>query len=828
MYRVLTCLVTEHDLRLVFLAALVCFLGSLAAMSLFQRADATEGRVRIGWVLIAGAATGSGIWATHFIAMLAYEPGFPVAYHVGTTVLSLAAAIALCSAGIGLATLDGGRFAKPVGGAVVGGGIGVMHYLGVAAVEIPAHMVWRADLVVASILLGMAFSAAAIAVGARRDSWTGLIGGAGLFTIAVASHHFTGMGAIGFIPDPLRQVDSLSVSSDIMAIAIAGLAVAIAGMSLIGALADRRMSVKTEALRSRIGQINKSHQEQLADVGARLREHHVRLDTALNNMSQGLVMFDGNADLVVCNRRYLDMYGLDPDRVRPGIPLTELLWLRQEAGSFPGDPAVYVEQLLASMSKGFASSARSELADGRVIVVVNQPMSGGGWVATHEDITEQQRAEERITYLAHHDMLTGLANRTAFAERLDEALAKSRATGESFALFCIDLDRFKEVNDVFGHAAGDLLLQQAAQRMTQEAPDALIARLGGDEFTIVLANGPAEAEALANRLLERFGQDFEIDGRHLRAGLSIGVALYPTDGRDAATLLANADAALYRAKREGRGAFRFFEASMDAHLRARRAMQQDLRNALQNNELLLHYQPQATMSGEVVGFEALLRWNSPAHGLVPPSTFVPLAEESGLVIEIGEWVLREACREAASWRKPLKIAVNLSAVQFQHGDLPSTVHAVLLETGLSPLRLELEITESVLIGDLARTVAILRRLKAFGVNIAMDDFGTGYSSLSYLQSFPFDKIKIDRSFISSVERNVQSAAIVRAVIGLAQGLDLPVIAEGVESREQLAFLERECCDEVQGYFVGRPGPIENYADVVDDATPLPKRVANAG
>jgi predicted signal transduction protein with EAL and GGDEF domain len=369
---------------------------------------------------------------------------------------------------------------------------------------------------------------------------------------------------------------------------------------------------------------------------------------------------------------------------------------------------------------------------------------------------------------------------------------------------------------VFGHGVGDDLLRELSRRLRDRAGDAFLARLGGDEFVIITPNGdqPALAEAMAAGLLEAVAADLEINGQHLRVGISIGVAIFPDDGADATTLLNNTDAALYRAKIAGRGKTRFFEVEMDNRLRERRAIQHELSSAIARNELHLHYQPQARIDGEVIGFEALLRWNNPQRGMVSPATFIPIAEESGLIMEIGEWVLRQACNEAASWPRPLQIAVNLSPIQFRHGDLAALVHSVLLETGLAPVRLELEITEGVLVEDFARGLSILRRLKALGVRIAMDDFGTGYSSLSYLQAFPFDKIKIDQSFISNLKTNPQSAAIVCAVVGLARGLNLPVLAEGVETSAQLDFLVTESCDEVQGYLIGRPQPIAQYSKLI--------------
>ena len=430
-----------------------------------------------------------------------------------------------------------------------------------------------------------------------------------------------------------------------------------------------------------------------------------------------------------------------------------------------------------------------------------------------EDITERQRAEERINFLAHHDALTGLPNRAAFMQRLTDHLADCEKAGGSFSVLSVDLDRFKTVNDLYGHPTGDLLLREVARRLAATAEGSVVARLGGDEFMLLCPDTPqpAASETLGTRLKAAMTEEFELDGHRLRCGMSIGIAVYPTDGRDHTTLLANADAALYRSKAEGRDTVRFFEPEMDRRLRDRRALQNDLVTALSRGELSLHFQPQARIDGEVFGFEALLRWNHPTRGSVSPGVFIPLAEESNLIVEISEWVLREACRVAASWDRPLTVSVNLSPIQFRHGDLPTLIQSILLETGLSPGRLELEITESVLIGDFARVVGLLRRIKAMGIKIAMDDFGTGYSSLSYLQSFPFDKIKIDRSFVSSIGHNEQSTAIIRAVIGLCHGLDLPVIAEGVESEEQRAFLEREDCGEIQGFLIGRPAPIANYA-----------------
>ncbi len=537
---------------------------------------------------------------------------------------------------------------------------------------------------------------------------------------------------------------------------------------------------------------------------------NIRFDAALNNMSHGLAMFDRDHRLIVANRRFAEIYDLPPELVAPGTAQQAIVD-HGAARFLPATPDPQSEQNLLPPLPEHAAAFKLNLADGRVIYVNRQVMTDGGWVATHEDITERQRAEAQIAHMAHHDALTRLPNRLTFHERLDEALALRRRD-EWVAVLCLDLDHFKDVNDTLGHPVGDALLKVVADRLRAAVPEtALVARLSGDEFAVVDAGvaSPEAAGEVAQRLVEIVGEPYDIDGHHLVIATSIGIALSPSDGIDADSLLKNADMALYRAKADGRATHRYFEPEMDARLQARRALELDLRKAIIAGEFRLYYQPLIDLeSDEVSGFEALIRWAHPERGIVSPIEFIPLAEETGLIVPIGDWVLRQACAEASTWPAGIKVAVNLSPAQFKNRNLLTAVVGALAASGLNASRLELEITESVLLENNQTTLATLHQLRGLGVRISMDDFGTGYSSLSYLRSFPFDKIKIDQSFTRDLADKQDSAAIVRAVAGLGHSLGIATTAEGVETARQLELLRSEGCTEVQGYYFSQPRPAE--------------------
>ncbi len=534
-----------------------------------------------------------------------------------------------------------------------------------------------------------------------------------------------------------------------------------------------------------------------------------RLGSALNHMTQGLCMVDRGGRVLVHNRQFAAMFGSPT----AGMQAAEALP--------PGLPQV------APTPDGAMSAAFTRtLEDGRVIAVARRPMADGGWVATYDDVTERHRTEMRMAHMARHDALTGLPNRVLFHDHTRHALAEMRR-GEGLAVLCLDLDHFKAVNDALGHRVGDALLLAVATRLldcTREAD--LVVRLGGDEFAVVqcATEQPEQAKLLADRLIAALAIPFEVERHQIAIGTSIGIALTADERASADELLKGADIALYRAKAEGRGTFRFFEAAMDARIQARRRLELDLRQAVTDGQFEVHYQPLVSVqTGAVNGAEALARWRHPTRGMVMPAEFIPVAEEIGLISSLGLWVLERACADAMKWPDYVKVAVNLSPQQFKNNRLADEVAEVLDRSGLPPHRLELEITESLLLQDSEAILSILHELRAHGVRISMDDFGTGYSSLSYLRRFPFDKIKIDQSFVRNLSEREDCIAIVRAVIGLGRSLGMAVIAEGVETEEQFALLEAEGCNQVQGYLFSPPQPIEVVSELINRyvAQPLP-------
>lgn len=549
--------------------------------------------------------------------------------------------------------------------------------------------------------------------------------------------------------------------------------------------------------------------DDLRATSAALQTQNRRFRAALSNMSQGLCMFDAQGHLVVWNERFGEMFGLSYAALQPGVTLDKLV-----AEAVEGDGSAPLRQI-HSQQQGLIREHRSsvfvqEYFDGRAISVTHAALGDGGWIATYEDITDLRRVEHQIVHMAHFDSLTDLANRVLFGEKLDQALSRARQDESFLAIMCLDLDRFKDVNDTLGHQRGDELLKCVADRLRHNVRGKdVVARVGGDEFTLLLlpSDEPRDLAAIASRLIEAVSAPYEIDGQEVLIGLSIGIAEFKRTSDDAGVLLKQADLALYEAKTSGKRTFRFFEPQMDDQLQARKGLEADLRKALPNNELDVFYQPvMHAEREEICGFEALVRWRHPTRGMIPPDEFIPVAEDIGLIVNLGDWVLRQACEQATRWPGEIRIAVNLSPAQFRSQALVQAVVNALAASGLSAHRLELEITESVLLEDSEHTLTILHQLRELGVRVALDDFGTGYSSLSYLRSFPFDKIKIDQSFIRDMSDNSDHLPIVELVIALGRDLGVTTTAEGVETEEQFRKLQALGCTELQGYFFGRPKP----------------------
>jgi len=618
------------------------------------------------------------------------------------------------------------------------------------------------------------------------------------------------------VRDALRAIEAdVAVARDNLSLSVHSQLQSLAQMLLLVVLLGAAVSLTaffgTLHFSNAINRTNMALRERDAEV---VEKGH-RLDVALENMPHGLSMFDANSRLVLCNAHYTDMYQLGAADIRPGTSLQTLLERRMAADICATDSDVHIENVAKLITSGKPYQLMNKFHDGRVIAVTVQPMDGGGWVSIHQDITEQRRAEERIAYLAHHDALTGLPNRVQLRQHIDKSLSALQH-GKTIAVLGLDLDYFKNVNDSLGHPFGDAVLCAVSERLRSCLRDTdFVARTGGDEFSIlqVGAAQPDDASALAERLIAAMSTPFDLNGHHVFIGTSVGITIAAADGADPDALLKQADLALYRAKADGRNTFTFFEPEMDAKVQARRQLEVDLRQAIAAGEFELFYQPIVNLKDKKVScLEALLRWNHPNRGRISPDQFIPLAEETGLIVPIGEWVIRQACAQAATWPADIRVAVNLSPVQFRNKTLVATVVSAMAAARLSPNRLEIEITESILLQNTESTLAVLHQLRDLGVRTAMDDFGTGYSSLSYLLSFPFDKIKIDKSFLIDLANKPESVAIVSAIAGLGQSFNMTTTAEGVETEDQLEQAREHGCTEIQGYLLSKPMPAGEIAE----------------
>ena len=705
--------------------------------------------------------------------MLAFQPQVEVEYGVGLTILSFVMAILLTGMGFVTAMSYPSRPVRATGGALVGLGIAGMHYTGMSALDVPGYLTWDPALVAASLIIGPAFGAGAMMFAFKQSKASGELA-AILLCLAICSLHFTGMAAVTIHLEGLLPVTSSTMPPTLLASNLALVCVLILILNLAAVQLKRRSANRSAAERANL--------LQLADIAV-----------------EGLLVCDGTV-VVTANSSFNQMTGLSTELLR-GMPLDALF----------DDPPARLSETTArrSVERMLVSTMGERIpveVVGKSILYSGKPHQ----VFAFRDLRERRKAEAEIRFLAHHDALTGLANRPSFGDSLARQLREQSASKKPFAIFALDLDRFKEVNDSLGHPIGDLLLKRVAGRLRATVRDTdCIARLGGDEFAILLCGFTTveKTTALANRVVEIVRRPYILDGKIANIGVSVGIAMAPQDGADAAELMKNADMALYQAKSDGRNTSRRYNSTMDVLLQARRELELDLRRALAQGELEVHYQPLYDVhSASVRGFEALARWRHPTRGPISPTVFIPLAEETGMISQLGEFALNSSLAQATAWAEYVSISVNLSAAQFPAGNLVDTVRAALRRSGLSPHRLELEVTESVLLHDGAETLRVLHQLRELGVRISMDDFGTGYSSLRYLRSFPFDRIKIDRSFIQDMLTSNESAAIIAAVVALGRRLGISTTAEGVETEQQLARVKAKGCDTVQGFLIGRPVP----------------------
>lgn len=730
MFRVLYCLTMSHDPSLLAVALVVCVATSFAAVSLYVMGRQITGGRRIAWAALAGACGGTGIWSTHFLAMLAYNVGVPLRYDAFITAQSLLISIAISAAGFAVAA-TGRRHAPLIGGAIIGIAIAAMHFRGMQALVVPGTLAWDQPMLIVSLLVGLSFASASMTV-FDRVSGRYAVGLATLFLVlAVSGLHSIAMTAVTVVPDP--TIDAAAGMHKV------GLAFAVVSVTLVvvlcamAAIAIQRATVRFEIL---------------------LREQNALFQSAIHYLPVALSMFDGRQRLIMCNPAYRNLYGLGETGPDAGDTFSDIVLqhvAREQGGSPEAAEAAqaWIAHHLNRLAKGNAFSEVLKLHDGRTIQKRVGPIEGGGWVDVQEDITSAARANQHVAWLARHDPLTGIANRLQFREGLEHQFATYQPSSP-FALLWLDLDHFKSINDKLGHQVGDAFLKCVAQRLrgNLRAGD-VAARLGGDEFAVLkmeTANQAAVTQ-FAERLLAVLREPFNVEGHCLCGSASIGIALAPVHGQTPDELFASADAALYAAKAKGGDVATLYQANLRKEIHAN-PLASELAQGIQNREFILHYQPIVDLElGRATGLEALMRWKHPLRGTIPPSEFIPLAEQTGLIIELGAWAIRQACHDAMAWPDEICVSVNLSTLQIESESIHETVCDALFASGLVPARLELEITETMLLRDHEQSRRVLKKLHDMGVRIALDDFGTCFANLSYLRKLPLDTIKIDRTFV---------------------------------------------------------------------------------
>ncbi len=776
-----------HDARLMILAGVVCAIGIYAAFAIGNHAARAKGSARTRWGIVSIVASASTAWATHFIVLLAFKPGMPAAFEPVLTAISLTCAIVGIGVGVLISIWARQRWQRFVAGLIVGVGVTGLHYIGQAAYLVQGTVAWNLRLVLPSIIASLPLSGIAMVAVASRNRRVRATAAPWLF-VSIALLHFCGMAAMTLHFDAAKRFPDNAISPHAITPVVAGVSLALILLAVIGWRFDLAAKANLRQDRQRL--------RELADVA--LEGLLICQDDVVVTANDSVELLSGHAPG--------SLSGYFISSLLPGLDVSSLPEREEREMNLIGADGLEVPVRVL----------RREVALGHKIQTV---------IAVR-DQRERIKTEAKMRLLAFSDPLTGLANRTRFFDLLAVHTASRRERDQASAILILDLDRFKAVNDMLGHAAGDIVLRMVADRLRSTLRvDDVLARLGGDEFA-VLQTSAEEADAaaaLAARIVKIIaGSPFLLDGQPIHLGASIGIAIAPDDGEDPAELMHNADLALYAAKADGRGTFRRYDVSLDEKMRERRAIEAGLRLALAEGQMELHYQPLAdAMSGRITSVEALVRWNHPDRGLVPPLDFIGIAEETGLIVPLGAWVLNTACAEAATWPEGMRVAVNLSPAQFRDRSLVSLIVTTLHSTGLSPGRLELEITEGVLLSDEGGTLETLNELRALGVHVSMDDFGTGYSSLSYLRKFPFDKIKIDQSFVRQLPHDAESAAIVRAIITMAKCLGMSTTVEGVETSEQLNFSIAAGCDTIQGYLISRPLNRASFASLIATISKAP-------